>query len=95
MGGAFISVSQYDWLKGSNMTRNMTKVVWLWNETDYSYCEFVAPNNPYWKFYECFGSGIFEIQISLRNVIQHHCMCMIFPKTCLVNDIEIINQFVC
>ncbi len=25
----------------------MTKVVWLPNETDYSYCEFVAPNTPY------------------------------------------------
>ena len=32
-------LSQYDWLKGSHMT----KVVWLPNETDYSYCEFVAP----------------------------------------------------
>ncbi len=28
-------LSQYDWLKGSHMT----KVVWLPNETDYSYCE--------------------------------------------------------
>ncbi len=37
-------LSQYDWLKGSHMT----KVVWLPNETDYSYCEFVAPNTPYW-----------------------------------------------
>ncbi len=36
-------LSQYDWLKGSHMT----KVVWLTNETDYSYCEFVAPNTPY------------------------------------------------
>ncbi len=25
----------------------MTKLVWLPNETDYSYCEFVAPNTPY------------------------------------------------
>ncbi len=33
------SLSQYDWLKGSHMT----KVVWLLIETDYSYCEFVAP----------------------------------------------------
>ena len=33
---------QNDWLKGSHMT----KVVWLSNETDYSYCEFVAPNTP-------------------------------------------------
>ncbi len=33
------------WLaKGSQMT----KVVWLSNETDYSYCEFVVPNTPYW-----------------------------------------------
>ncbi len=32
-------LSQYDLLKGSHMT----KVVWLPNETDYSYCEFVAP----------------------------------------------------
>ncbi len=32
-------LSQYDWLKGSHMT----KVVWLPNETDYSYCEFVVP----------------------------------------------------
>ncbi len=30
-------LSQYDWLKGSHMT----KVGWLQNETDYSYCEFV------------------------------------------------------
>ena len=37
-------LSQYDWLKGSHMT----KVVWLPNETDYSYCEFVAPNTPYY-----------------------------------------------
>ncbi len=36
-------LSQYDWLKGIHMTR----VVWLPNETDYSYCEFVAPNTPY------------------------------------------------
>ncbi len=28
----------------------MTKVVWLPNETDYSYCEFVAPNTPYCIF---------------------------------------------
>ncbi len=34
--------SQYDWLKGSRMT----KVVWLPNETDYSYCEVVAQNTP-------------------------------------------------
>ncbi len=27
----------------------MTKVVWLPNETDYSYCEFVAPNTPYYS----------------------------------------------
>ncbi len=37
-------LSQYDWLKGSHMT----KVVWLLNETDYSYCYFVAPNTPYY-----------------------------------------------
>ncbi len=36
-------LSQYDWLKGSHMT----KVVWLPSETDYSYYEFVAPNTPY------------------------------------------------
>ncbi len=36
-------LSQYDWLKGSHMT----KVVWLPNETDYSYCEFVSPNTLY------------------------------------------------
>ena len=36
-------MAQYDWLKGSHMT----KVVWLSKETDYSYCEFVAPNTPY------------------------------------------------
>ena len=36
-------LSQCDWLKGSHMA----KVVWLPNETDYSYCEFVAPNTPY------------------------------------------------
>ncbi len=39
-------LSQYDWLKGSHMT----KVVWLPNETDYSYREFVAPNTPYCIF---------------------------------------------
>ncbi len=38
-----VYLSQYDWLKGSLMT----KVGWLPNETDYSYCEFVAPNTPY------------------------------------------------
>ena len=37
-------MSQYDWLNGSHMT----KVIWLPNETDYSYCEFVAPNTPYY-----------------------------------------------
>ncbi len=26
----------------------MTKVVWLPDETDYSYCEIVAPNTPYY-----------------------------------------------
>ncbi len=36
-------LSQYDWLKGSHMA----KVVWLPNETDYSYCEFVAQIPPY------------------------------------------------
>ncbi len=36
-------LSQYNWLKGSHMT----KVVWLPNETDYSDCEFLAPNTPY------------------------------------------------
>ncbi len=36
-------LSQYDWLKGSHTT----EVVWLLNETDYSYCEIVAPNTPY------------------------------------------------
>ncbi len=30
--GAFIIMAQYDWLKGSHVT----KVVWLPNETDYS-----------------------------------------------------------
>ncbi len=38
-------LSQYDWLKGSHMT----KVVWLPSETDYSYCEFVAPNTVHTK----------------------------------------------
>ena len=33
-------LSQYYWLKGSHMS----KVVWLPNENDYLYCEFVAPN---------------------------------------------------
>ncbi len=36
-------MSQCDWLKGSHMTN----LVWLPNETDYSLCEFVAPNTPY------------------------------------------------
>ncbi len=36
-------LSQYDWLKGSHMT----KVVWLPNETGYSYCKLVAPNTAY------------------------------------------------
>ncbi len=44
-------LSQYDWLKGSHMSR----VVWLPNETDYSCCEFVAPNTPYIiVLYYCF-----------------------------------------
>ncbi len=38
-------LSLYDWLNGNHMT----KVVWLPNETDYSYCEFVAPNTPYYS----------------------------------------------
>ncbi len=38
----------------------MTKVVWLPNETDYSYCEFVAPNTPY-----CANAGYYvEILIT-------------------------------
>ncbi len=36
-------MSKYDWLKGSHMTT----ALWLPNETDYSYCEFVGPNTPY------------------------------------------------
>ncbi len=36
-------LSQYDWLKGSHMT----KVVWLPTESDYSHCKFVAPNTPF------------------------------------------------
>ncbi len=36
-------LSQYDWLKANHMT----KVVWLPNETDYSYYEFVVPNTRY------------------------------------------------
>ncbi len=40
-------MSQYDWLKGSHRT----KVVWLPKETDYSYCEFVAPNTPYYDWH--------------------------------------------
>ncbi len=43
IGGALIYLSQYDWLKASHIS----KVVWLPNETDYSYCEFMAPNTPY------------------------------------------------
>ncbi len=40
-------MSQYDWLKGSHMT----KVIWLPNETDYSYCEFVAQILPIgWQY---------------------------------------------
>ena len=35
---------QYDWLKGGNMI----KIVFLPNDTDYSFCEFVAPNTPYY-----------------------------------------------
>ncbi len=35
-------MAQYDWLKDSHMS----KVVWLPNETDYSYCEFVVPDTP-------------------------------------------------
>ncbi len=42
-------LSQYDWLKGSHMT----KVVWLPNEIDYSYCEFVAQNTPYLMSTSC------------------------------------------
>ncbi len=41
-------LSQYDRLKGSHMT----KVVWLPNLTDYSYCEFVARNTPYCQIIE-------------------------------------------
>ncbi len=33
---------QYDWLKGNRLP----KVVWLPNETDCSYCEFVVPILP-------------------------------------------------
>ncbi len=41
-------LSQYDWLKAGHMT----KVMWHPNETDYSYCEFVAPNTPYCLIWE-------------------------------------------
>ncbi len=45
IGGAFYLL-QYDWLKGSHMTK--VKVLCLPHETDYSYsCEFVVPNTPY------------------------------------------------
>ncbi len=46
-------LSQYDWLKGCHMT----KAVWLPNETDYSYCEFVAPNTPYSIIFKSKTSG--------------------------------------
>ena len=37
-------LSLYDWLNGNH---NDQGIVCLPNETDYSYCEFVAPNTPY------------------------------------------------
>ncbi len=43
-----VYLSQYDWLKCSHMT----KVVWLPNETDYSYCEFVAPKYSLFSVYK-------------------------------------------
>ncbi len=42
-------LSKYDWLKGSHVT----KVVWLPNETGYSYCEFATPNTPYYRSFIC------------------------------------------
>ncbi len=37
-------LSQYDWLKGSQSYDQGSLVL---NETEYSYCEFVAPNIPH------------------------------------------------
>ncbi len=39
----------------------MTKVVWLPNETDYSYYEFVVPNTPYSGEFCIHGTGILTI----------------------------------
>ncbi len=57
-------MSQYDWLKGSHMT----KVVWLPKETDYSYCKFVAPNTPY-----CIRVSRTQNQTSTCNVNMCKC----------------------
>ncbi len=59
-------LSQYDWLKGSHMT----EVVWLPNEIDYSYCEFLVPNTPYCKISSsggCMYIYVTEIILALHE----------------------------
>ncbi len=70
-------LSQYDWIKGSHMT----KVVWLPNETDYSYCKFCGAKyalfklplviicpliGPYENFVQSWGATIFALVCFFR-----------------------------
>ncbi len=51
-----------DWLKGSHMT----KVVWLQNETDCLYCEFVAKITSYYCY----------INHPKPHTIRHYILCL-------------------
>ena len=62
-------LSQHDWLKGSHMT----KAVWLPNETDYSYCKFVAPNTPYSLQLGCTGIRSFRTTYMLHVILTASC----------------------
>ncbi len=53
----------------------MTKVVWLPNETNYSYCEFVAPKTPYsihfrWSTFECLAITLDHAPLQLPAFID-------------------------
>ncbi len=69
-------LSQYDWLKGSHMT----KVGWLPNETDYSYCEFVASNT------RCYHIHVEEVKgvdiVTAEYIVGYTEACDTLPCIC-------------
>ncbi len=88
-------LSQYDWLKGSHMT----KVVWLPKETDYWYCEFVAPNTSYatfsfkklkvavsWKWLQVLLAQFWLLEVER----EYTCICSLWTLFALIN-LHVIN----